>query len=54
MINYIPFMGSDENLADPKSSEALGRFDMLDTAADDNIEIDLEGNSENTSLIGKA
>lgn len=36
-----------------KQEQEKGRLDMLDSASDDNIEIDIEGQAENASLIDK-
>ena len=36
-----------------KQEQEKGRLDMLDSASDDNIEIDIEGQTESASLIDK-
>lgn len=51
MINTSYFSVSS---ASKKQEQEKGRLDMLDSASDDNIEIDIEGQTENASLINKA
>ena len=53
MINYIPFMGKEKNLADPNSQKNLGRLDMIDSVGLGKDDFDTE-NGENQSLINKA
>ena len=50
MINTSYFSVST---AKKPSEQEKGRLDMLDSASDEAIEIDLEGGAENASLIDK-
>ena len=54
MINYIPFMGKEKNIADPKNQKNMGRLDMIDSVGQNGSDDYDTENGENQSLIDKA